>query len=51
MSGCLYFMRYWAIRVLQQPGCDGTNFEINLAFLIKAFSLYDQKIKRKAAIC
>ena len=49
MSGCLYFVRYWAISVLQQPGCDGTNFESNLAFLIKVFSLYDQKIKRKAA--
>ena len=44
LSGCLYFVRYWAIRVLQffvnkQPSCDVIHFEINLTFLIKSLFL------------
>ena len=38
-SGCLYFLRYWAIFVFNclLIGCDVINFEINLTFLIKLF--------------
>ena len=44
LSGCLYFVRYWAIRVLQffvnkQPSCDVIHFEISLIFLIKSLFL------------
>ena len=32
------------------PGCDVTNFEIGLIFLIRLFFLYDQKVKIKIQI-
>ena len=51
MSGCPYFVRYWAICVyiviVCLPGCDVKNFEINLIFLIKPFLLHDENVKTK----
>ena len=49
LSGCLYFVRYWAICVVIvcQPGCGVINFEINLVFLTKPFSPHDQNVKTK----
>ena len=38
LSGCNIFIVY-------QTGCDITNFEINLVFLMKPFFLQDQKVK------
>ena len=35
------------IVIVFQSGCDVKNFEINLIFLIKTFSLYDKKVKTK----
>ena len=38
-SGCLYFVRYWAICVLQlfvkKPGCNIVKLDVNIIFLIK----------------
>ena len=45
LSDWLYFLRYWAICVLQlcPPGCDVIDFEINLIFLIKLlFSMFEK---------
>ena len=39
LSGCLYFLRYWAICVLY--------FKINLIFLIKAFLYMTKKSRQK----
>ena len=61
LSGCLYFVRYWAILciVIQYllqymcivsvcwPGCDIIDFEIRLLFIIKPFFLHDQNVKTK----
>ena len=48
---CLYFLKYWAIWVLQFPGCfpgyDVINFEINFIFLNKPFSYITKKVKTK----
>ena len=51
LSACLYFIRY----IGQYVYCnclltrlDVINFEINLLFLIKPFSLHDQKVKTKS---
>ena len=49
LPDCLYFLRYWAICLLQlfvSPGCDVRNFEINLIFLIQLF-LYMTKKSRQ----
>ena len=50
---CLYFVRYWAICVLQlffKPVCDVMNFEVNLGFLITPFFLHDQNVATKTKI-
>ena len=50
LSGCFYFVRYWAIYVLViicLPDCAVISFEINLAFLIEQFFLHDQKVKTR----
>ena len=47
LSNSLYFLRSWAICILQLiffPGCDVINFEINLSFLIKPFSYITKKV-------
>ena len=47
LSNSLYFLRSWAICILQLiffPGCDVINFEINLNFLIKPFSYITKKV-------
>ena len=36
------------IVIICQQGCDVMNFEINVNFLIKLFSLHDQKVKTKS---
>ena len=43
-------MRYWAICLLQFPGCHVINFEINLIFLIRPCFLYAQEVKTKIQI-
>ena len=42
LSGCFYFVRYWAIFVLQLLVNQlwRVNFEINFIFLIKTFFLH-----------
>ena len=35
------------IAIVCKPGCDVINFGVNLIFLIKPFSLYDQKVVTK----
>ena len=50
LSGCLYFLRYWAICVLQFicfPVCDLTNSEINLSFLTKSFPYMTKNVATK----
>ena len=47
---CLYFLRYWAICVLQlfvSDVCDVKNSEINLIFLIKPFFYVIKKSRQK----
>ena len=46
LSGCLYFVRYQAICLLQLV-CDVTTFEINLIYLIKPFFLHGQNVMTK----
>ena len=46
LSDCLYFVRYWAVSLLQLL-VNITNFEIKLIFLIKPVFLHDQKLKTK----
>ena len=36
-----------SVAIVCQPGCDVTNFEIYLIFLIKPFILHDEKVKVK----
>ena len=38
---------YMFIIIVCYPGCDVTNFKINLMFLIKTVFIYDQKVKIK----
>ena len=49
LTGCLYFVKYWAICVLQfcGPGSEIINFEISRFSLIKPFFVHDQKFKTK----
>ena len=50
LSGCLYFMRYWAMCAFQlfvKPFCDAMNFKVNLIFLIKPIFLHGQKVVTK----
>ena len=35
------------IAIVRKPGCDVMNFEVNLIFVIKPFSLHDQKAKER----
>ena len=35
------------IEIVCEPGCDVMNFEVKLIFLIKPFSLRDQKVVTK----
>ena len=35
------------IAIASKPGCDVMNFEVNLIFLIKPFSLHDRKVVKK----
>ena len=55
LSGCLSFVRYWAICLRMKchcdyVNCDVTNFEVNLIFLIKPFFLHEQKVLTKTKI-
>ena len=52
LSDCLYFMKYWAICVLQLFVNQAVtyNFELNLIFLIKPIFQHDQKVKTKISI-
>ena len=43
LSNCLYFLRYWAICVLQLF----VNQAVTFSFEIKLVSLHDQKVKTK----
>ena len=45
LSGYLYFLRYWAIYILQ---LFVKHFKINLIFLIKPFLYMNKKVKTKA---
>ena len=50
LPGCLYFMRYWAICVLQliiNQVATPKIFEVNIIFLIQPFFLHDQKVMTK----
>ena len=38
------------ITIICKPGCDVTNFEVKLIFLIKLFFLHDQKVETKTKI-
>ena len=44
MAGNMY------IAIFCLPGCDVMNFEIIFIFLIKPFSLHDQKVRMKTYI-
>ena len=52
VSGCLYFVRYWAICVLKLfvHQCDIILFEIKLIYLNKTFFQHDQKVYAKIQI-
>ena len=39
-----------SIKIVYKPGCDVTNFAVNLIFLIKPFFLHDQKAVTKTKI-
>ena len=39
-----------SIAIVCKPGCDAMNFGVNLIFLIKPFSLHDQKVVTKTKI-
>ena len=50
LPGCLYFLRYWAICVLQLiiNQVVTQNFEVKIIFLIEPFFLHDQKVMTKS---
>ena len=50
LSDCLYFLRYWAICVLQLFVSQVINFEINLIFLIRQFFYVTKKSRQNLNI-
>ena len=50
LPGCLYFLRYWAICVLQLiiNQVVTQNFKVKIIFLIEPFFLHDQKVMTKS---
>ena len=50
LPGCLYFLRYWAICVLQLiiNQVVTQNFKVKIIFLIESFFLHDQKVMTKS---
>ena len=50
LPGCLYFLRYWAICVLQLiiNQVVTQNFKVKIIFLIEPFFLHDRKVMTKS---